>query len=156
MAKERIMTKQLRLTLALAVLGLLAVAATALAGNVKIGPAKGASYNGVIRGFNKLTIKVAANGKTAKVSLPSAPAFCQGGASTEIQHSKPAKIKSGGLTTTISYTIPDASKPFATVTIKGNFYTFPGERPVFQGTAKSTFNKAAECSGQESFQATKG
>jgi hypothetical protein len=63
------------------------------------------------------------------------------------------KIKAGGLTAKVSYTAAGSSKPFATVTVKGNFYTFSGEQPVFQGTAKTTFSKSPQCSGQESFQA---
>jgi hypothetical protein len=149
------MTKQLRVVVALCALGVLALAATALAGSVKIGPVKGASYSGVVKESDKLTIKVAANGSTAKVSLPFVPAYCQGGAGAELEHSTATAIKAGKLTTTISYTTTGSSKPFATVTVKGYFYTFAGESPVFDGTAKSTFSKAPECSGQESFQATK-
>jgi hypothetical protein len=150
------MTKQLRVVFLLAAIGLIAPATAALAGSVKIGPVKGATYSGLIKEFDKLTVKVAANGKSATVSLPTAPAYCDGGSGPEIQHAHAAKIKAGGLTAKITYTGAGSSKPFATVTVKGNFYTFSGEPPVFQGTAKTTFSKSPECSGQESFQADEG
>jgi|HubBroStandDraft_6_1064221.scaffolds.fasta_scaffold195744_1 hypothetical protein len=149
------MTKQLRLALGLVAVGMLLAAGAALAGSVKIGPVKGATYVGAVKGFDKLTIKVAPSGKTATASLPAAPAYCQGGSGPQVQHAHVGRISKGALTTTITYTSTGSSTPFATVTIKGSFYTFSGEKPVFQGTAKSTFEKAAECSGQESFQATK-
>jgi hypothetical protein len=150
------MTKQLRVVVALTAIGLLVAAATAVAGSVKIGPVKGATYSGLIKELDKLTIKVAANGKSATAGLPSVPAYCQGGSGPQVQHQHAAKIEHGALTITISYTTSGSSKPFAKVTIKGSFYTFAGEQPVFQGTAKSSFAKSPECSGQESFQATKG
>jgi hypothetical protein len=147
------MTKQLRVVFLLTAIGLIATATAALADNVKIGPVKGATYSGLIKEFDKLTVKVAANGKSATVSLPSAPAYCDGDSGPEVQHAHAVKIKAGGLTAKVSYTAAGSSKPFATVTVKGNFYTFSGEQPVFQGTAKTTFSKSPQCSGQESFQA---
>src|ERR1700689_1503970 len=150
------MSRQLRRTVpfsrivALAAIGQLATAAAALAGNVKIGPGKGATYVGTIKESDTVTIKVAANGKSATVKLPGAPAYCQGGSGPEVQHPHPGAIKAGALTAKIIYTSPDSSTPFATVTVKGNFYTFSGATPVFQGTARTTFTKASECNGQES------
>jgi hypothetical protein len=144
----------------LAAIALTATAAVALGGNVKLTPVKGATYSGVVHD-ETITVKVAKNGKTATVSLPGAPGFCQGGSGPEKQSSKAAAIsKGGGLTATISYSsaIGSDHKAFATVTVKGNFYTFAGSQPVFQGTVKSSFVAAGSksCDGQESFEATKG
>ena len=142
----------------LATIGTIAMGATALAGSVKTTPVKGATYAGVVHD-ETITVKVAANGKTAKVTLPSAPAFCQGGSGPERQSTKPGAIsKSGSLTAKIGYSATTGSKKqFATVTIKGHFFTFSGEKPVFQGVAKTRFAAAGSksCDGQESFQATK-
>jgi hypothetical protein len=155
------MSRQLRRTVpftriaALAALAVATSTATAIAGNVKIGPVKGATYVGAIRESDTVTVKVAANGKSATVKLPTAPAYCQGGSGPQVQHPHPGTIKAGALTAKITYTATGSSTPFATVTVKGNFYTFSGSTPVFQGTAKTTFTKAGECNGQESFQATK-
>jgi anti-sigma factor RsiW len=55
---------------ALAALGLLASAAAAIAGSVKIGPVKGATYVGTVKESDTVTIKIAANGKSATVKLP--------------------------------------------------------------------------------------
>src|SRR5580693_6373250 len=98
------MTKQPRVVFLLTAIGLIATATAALADNVKIGPVKGATYSGLIKEFDKLTVKVAANGKSATVSLPSAPAYCDGGSGPEVQHAHAVKIKAGGLTAKVSYT----------------------------------------------------
>jgi hypothetical protein len=155
------MSRQLRRTVpftriaAVVALAVLASTASAIAGNVKIGPVKGATYVGAIKESDTVTIKVAANGRSATVKLPAAPAYCQGGSGPEVQHPHPGTIKAGALTAKITYTATGSSTPFATVTVKGSFYTFSGAKPVFQGTAKTTFTKGGECDGQESFQATK-
>ncbi len=153
------MTKQMRVVALLATIAVIAIAGTALGASVKLGPVKGASYAGVVHD-ETITIKVAANGKTAKVSLPGAPAFCQGGSGPEKQSSKAAKVSKGGsLTAKISYssTTGASHSVFATVTVKGNFDTFAGSKPVFDGTVKTSFRAAGakSCNGQESFQATK-
>jgi hypothetical protein len=135
-----------------------ATSGAAIGGNVKVGPTKGATYTGVVR-EETITVKVAGNGKTAKVSLPSAPAYCQGGSGPQKQSSKATAVsKAGALTAKISYSAASGHEPpFAAVTVKGTFYTFSGEKPVFQGTVKTSFRAAGskECDGQESFQATK-
>jgi hypothetical protein len=153
------MTRQFRSVAVIAVIAASAMGASALAGKVKAGPVKGATYTGVVHS-ETISVKVAGNGKTAKVSLPSAPGFCQGGSGPERQSSKPGPVsKNGGLTVKIGYSSASGSdhKQFATVTIKGFFYTFSGEKPVFQGVVKSHFAAAGSksCDGQESFQATK-
>jgi hypothetical protein len=153
------MTKQLRGVFLLAAISLIATAVTALADNVKIGPVKGATYSGVVKG-QTISIKVSSNGKSAKVSLPSAPAYCQGGSGPEKQSAKAATVsKTGSLTAKISYSSASGANrsPFATVIIKGTFYTFSGSKPVFQGAARTSFRAAGskECDGQESFQAAK-
>lgn len=151
------MTKQMRVVAPLATIAVIAIGGTALGAGVKLGPVKGASYSGVVHD-ETITIKVAANGKTAKVSLPGAPAFCQGGSGPQKQSSKAAKVsKSGSLTAKISYSsaIGADHSVFATVTVKGNFDTFSGAKPVFDGTVKTSFRAAGSksCDGQESFQA---
>lgn len=153
------MTKQMRVVGLLATIAVIATGGMAVGANVKLGPVKGSTYIGVVHD-ETITIKVAANGKTAKVSLPSAPAFCQGGSGPEKQSSKAAKVsKTGSLTAKISYSSATGPShaPFATVTVKGNFDTFAGSKPVFQGTVKTSFRAAGakSCDGQESFQATK-
>jgi hypothetical protein len=153
------MTKQIRAVGLLATIALIAIGGAALGDNVKIGPTKSATYTGVVKG-RTISIKVAANGKTAKVSLPSAPAYCQGGSGPEKQSSKAATVSHGSLTAKISYssaTSGPGHSPFATVTVKGSFYTFSGSKPVFQGTARTSFRAAGskDCDGQESFEATK-
>jgi hypothetical protein len=154
------MTKQMRVVGLLAAIAVVATpGGTALGGNVKLGPVKGATYTGTVHD-ETITIKVAASGKTAKVSLPSAPAFCQGGSGPQRQSSKPAKVsKTGSLTAKISYSSATGPShaPFATVTVKGNFDTFSGSKPVFDGILKTSFRAAGSesCNGQESFQATK-
>jgi hypothetical protein len=153
------MTNQLRPVLTLAIIAVLATSATALAGSVDVHPVKGATYTGTLEHAGTITIKVAPNGKTAKVSLAAVPAFCQGGSGPEKQKSAPAAIsKSGSLKVTIAYTTTGKATPFAHVTVKGNFFTFSSEQPVFQGTAASSFAATASksCDGQESFQAIKG
>lgn len=152
------MTKQMRVVALLATIAVIAIGGTALGAGVKLGPVKGASYAGVVHD-ETITIKAAANGKTARVSLPGAPAFCQGGSGPEKQSSKAAKVsKTGGLTAKISYSSTTGSdhSVFATVTVKGNFDTFAGSKPVFDGTVKTSFRAAGSksCNGQESFAAT--
>jgi hypothetical protein len=152
------MTGRLRPALLLATIALTATAAVAMGETVKTTPAKGATYKGILRS-ETITIKVASNGKTAKVSLPDAPAFCQGGSGPQKQSSKPGTIsKRGALTVKIGYSAVGGHTTFATVTVKGNFSTFGKSTPVFQGTIKSSFAAAGskECDGQESFEATKG
>ncbi len=153
------MTKKMQIAGLFLAIAAIASAGTALGDNVKVGPVKGATYTGVIQG-RTISIKVAANGKTAKVGLPSAPAYCQGGSGPQKQSSKAASIsKTGSLTTKISYSSASGSNHsvFATVTVKGTFYTFPGSQPVFQGTAKTSFRAAGSksCNGQTSFEAAK-
>lgn len=151
------MTEKLRLGAALAAVALIAAAATAQGEPVKTSPVKGATYSGAVRN-ETITIKVAGNGKTATVKLPGAPFYCSGGSGPERQSSKAGKIgKTGVLTVKISYTGTGSSHVFATVTVKGNFFTFGSSTPVFQGTAKTSFVAAGskECNGETSFQATK-
>ncbi len=150
------MTKQLRGAVALATLALTTTAGVALAESVKIGPVKGTTYAGVVKSE---TIKLTVSKKgTVTVSLPNAPAYCQGGSGPVKQHTKSVPDpKTHQLTAKISYTAVGSTHVFATVTIKGYFYTFGTATPVFQGTAKSSFsaNGSKSCDGQESFQATK-
>jgi hypothetical protein len=150
------MIVKLRRVLAITAIALIATAAIALGGNAKIGPSKGATYTGIVHD-ETITVRVAKNGKTAGVSLPNAPAFCQGGSGPVKQSSKPGKISKGALAVKIGYSAAGGHTTFATVTVKGNFFTFGGSAPVFQGTVKSAFAAAGskECDGQESFQATK-
>lgn len=152
------MTTQLRAgAVLLATIALMGSAAITTASSVKLTPVKGATYAGVVHD-ETITLKVAKNGKTASVSLRSAPGFCQGGSGPEQPSSKPGKVsRSGSLSVTISYSSPQTHKTFAHVLVKGNFYTFTGSTPVFQGFVKSSFSAAGakECDGQESFQATK-
>jgi hypothetical protein len=152
------MTKQLRLRLALplAALAASATCAAALGAGVNVHPVKGATYSGTLERAGTITLKVAGNGRTAKVSLGRAPAFCQGGSGPFTQKSEPATIsKSGSLTATIAYTGVGQHKPFAHVTVKGDFFTFAGSKPVFDGTVRSAFVSAGSksCDGQESFEA---
>jgi hypothetical protein len=145
------MSSSVRRAAMLAAIALLIGAAAAFAGGVKAGAVKGAKYSGVVRGA-AVTITVASNGKSAKVSIPFAPAYCQGGGGGEVQHSQPAPIsKSGAFTAKIGYTVEGSKRQFATVTVKGTFLA-----KAFDGTAKSSFTPATQCNGQESFQATSG
>jgi hypothetical protein len=151
------MTWKLRGALALAAILAIAVAGVAYATSVKQTPVKGATYAGVVHD-ETITVKVAANGKSATVQLPSAPGFCQGGSGPQKQSSKPAPIsKDGSLVARISYSsaLGGNHAPFATVTVKGNFLTFAGSKPVFDGAVKSSFVAAGAktCDGQESFEA---
>jgi proline racemase len=152
------MTKQLRLAVPLALVALSVACASAFGGStVLVHPVKGATYAGTLLHAGTITIKVARNGQSAKVSLARVPAFCQGGSGPQKQSSKPATIsRTGALKVTIAYTTTGRSAPFAHVTVAGNFFTFSGEKPVFDGTVKSTFAAAAskECDGQESFAAS--
>lgn len=153
------MTKPLHRILALGAIALVALGGTAAAAKVKLTPAKGATYAGLVDGHLALTVKVDSQGKTAKVSLPAAPAFCSSGGGPEPHSSKPATIsKQGVLSATITFfTTGSTRRKLATVTVKGHFYTFPKAKPVLQGTAKSTFaiSGASSCNGQVSFQAEK-
>jgi hypothetical protein len=152
------MTWKLRGALALAAILAIAVTATALATSVKVKPVKGATYAGTIHD-ETITVKVASNGKTATVKLPTLPAYCQGGSGPERQGTEPAAISSSGSLTAKIYYSPGTGSDhatFGTVTVKGHFYTFSGSKPVFDGTAKSSFVASASkgCEGQESFEAT--
>jgi hypothetical protein len=153
------MIQKLRLVVALAAIAPIAVAAAAEGEAVKTTPAKGATYSGAVRD-ETITIKVAKNGRTATVKLPGAPFYCSGGSGPERESSKPGKIaKTGALTVKISYSAATGSDHavFATVTVTGNFFTFGTSRPVFQGTAKTSFVAAGsrECDGETSFEAIK-
>jgi hypothetical protein len=146
------MSKQLRRTLALAPIVLVAVVPVALGKRITVGPVKGATYAGVVHDTT-ITLAVAGNGKTARASLPSVPGFCQGGAGPELQSSKAVTISSTGrFTSKIAYSSPQTHKQFATATVSGYFFG-----SVFQGTVKSHFLAAASksCDGQESFEAVK-
>jgi hypothetical protein len=150
------MTKQVRGTFAIATVAVIAIAGAALAESVKIGPVKGSTYAGVVKG-ETITLRVAKGG-SVKVTLPNAPAYCQGGSGPAKQHTKSVpNPRTHQLTAKISYTAVGSSHVFAKVTIKGYFDTFGTATPVFQGTVKSTFtaNGSRGCDGQESFEATK-
>jgi hypothetical protein len=142
------MTRSFARTTTLAAIALLICATAALAASVKVGAVKGAKYAGTVRD-EAVTITVASNGKSAKASVPFAPAFCQGGGGGEVQHTKFAPVKGGAFTTKITYTVEHSSRTFATITIKG---TFLGSN--FDGQLKASFTPAKECDGQESFFAT--
>jgi len=152
------MRRQLRGVPLLVAIALIATAATAPAASVKFTPVKGATYAGVVHD-ETITLNVAKDGRTATVHLPIAPAFCAGGAGPERQSSKAGAVsKTGSLTVKIAYSAATGGhKTFATVTVKGNFYTFPGSTPVFQGIVKAAWTAAGakECDGQESFEAVK-
>ena len=142
--------------LLLAVPALALVSAPALAVSVRLTPVKGATYSGLVR-QDPIKVKVASNGKSATVSLAYPPAYCQGGFGPIHSSTKAAPIsKSGALKATVTYSSISTHRTFATATIKGNFYTFAGATPVFQGSVKSVFTPSTTCDGQESFQATKG
>ncbi len=141
--------------LLLALPALAILSAPALAESVRLTPVKGATYTGLVR-EDPIKVKVASNGRSATVSLPYPPAYCQGGFGPIHSSTKAASIsKTGVLKATITYSSTSTHRTFATATIKGNFYTFAGATPVFQGTVKSVFTPSTTCDGQESFQATK-
>ena len=140
------MKSSIRRAAIVAAAALLVGATAAFAASVKVGAVKGAQYVGRVRN-SSVTLTASRNGKSAKVSVPFAPAYCQGGGGGEVQHSKPAPIsKSGAFTTKINYTVEGSSRVFATVTIKG---TFIGKD--FDGVATSSFKPAVSCNGHESF-----
>src|ERR1700759_2543137 len=131
------MTSSLRQAAILAAIALLTCAAASSAASVKLGAVKGAKYSGTIRS-SAVTIAVSANGKSAKASIPFAPAYCQGGGGAEVQHPKSAPISKGGaFTAKITSPVMGSSRVFATVTIKGTFLS-----KAFDGTAKSSFTPA--------------
>jgi hypothetical protein len=154
------MSKRLRLVLVLALTALAALAAGAVALGVKLTPVRGATYTGTTLHAGSVSIKVAATGRSAKISLQSAPAFCDGGSGPEAHSARPATISSkGALLDTLTFTTKGAHpKEIAKVLVKGNFYTFGSATPVFQGQVKSSFvaKGNAACDGEESFQAVKG
>lgn len=142
------MSSRVRQAAMLAAVALLICATAAIAAGAKPGAIKGAKYAGAVRN-SPVTIKVASDGKSAKVSIPFAPAYCQGGGGGEVQHTKSAPVsKDGAFTAKISYTVMGSTRVFATVTVKGTFL-----KKNFDGTAKSTFTPATSCSGQSSFAA---
>ena len=150
------MTKQLRGVFAIATIAVIATAGAALAEPVKIGPVKGSTYAGVVKS-ETITLKVAKNG-SVRVTLPNAPAYCQGGSGPVKQHTKSVPDpKTHQLTATISYSAVGSTHVFAKVTVKGYFYTFGTSTPVFQGSVKSAFTAkgSRRCGGLESFEATK-
>jgi hypothetical protein len=81
------------------------------------------------------------------------------GTAAEPHSSKPGAVSKGKLTANVFFsTTGSFRKPLAKVVIKGEFVTFPGSKPVFQGTARTTLvveGADASCNGQESFEATK-
>lgn len=140
---------------AVALVASVSSAALALGASVKVGPVKGARYTGVVRGV-AVTLKVAKDGKSATASLANAPFYCSGGGGPEPHRAKAGAISKGKLTTTVAFsTTGSSSKPLATVTVKGVFVTFSGAKPVFQGTAATTYAiaGASSCNGHSSFQA---
>lgn len=145
-------------TLALAVAAATLPASAALAVSVRLTPVKGATYTGTVHD-ETISVKVARNGKSATLSLPAAPGFCQGGAAPEAHSAKPATIsKDGALTGSITFMSGGIHpQKLATVAVKGHFLTVGSTKPVFDGTVKSTFALAGttSCDGQESFQAVK-
>lgn len=146
----------LGLPLALAVIVALS-APVAGAEKVSFKPVKGATYTGVVDDV-AISLKVAANGKTATVSLKGLPAYCQGGSGPVTRKTKPAAIsRQGAVSATVSFTSSQTHKVFANVLVKGTFYTFGKSTPVFEGQAKTTFVAAAskDCDGEQSFEAVK-
>lgn len=152
------MNKRLRSALALTLPALSLLAVAAPAATVKLTPVKGATYAGLVEG-RTITLKVDHKGRSAKVSLEAAPAFCSSGAGPEPHRGRPATISSkGALNDAITFSTTGAtSRKLATVVVKGHFYTFGKATPVFQGTVKVTYLIAgdSECNGQASFQAVK-
>ncbi len=152
------MTKRLRSALALTLPVLACLAATAPAATVKRTPVKGATYAGTVQG-RAISLKVARSGRSARVSLASAPAFCSSGSAPEPHSGKPATISAKGALsqTTTFFTGGVTRHKLAVVVLRGHFYTFKGAKPVFRGTAKVSYVFAGteSCSGQASFQAVK-
>ena len=141
------MTKQLRRVLLLVPFVAVVPVAAALGAKVQA-PIRGVLYAGAVH-HETIALKVAKNGKTARVSLPIAPAFCRGGSSAQEQKSQASTItKTGHLTAKIAYYVRQSGRQFATVTVSGSF-----NGRVFRGTVNSSFTPAKSCNGQESFAA---
>lgn len=139
-------TQRLKLSFASAA-GILLVSATAaLAGK----PVKGATYTGVTtHEKDTVTLKVAPNGKSVSVSVPTLPLYCQGGGPPEVQVTQPARISSSGaFSGKITY------KFHGKVSFKASFSgKFAAAKAT--GTLHSEY-KTAACSGSTSFTAKAG
>lgn len=143
MIRPRLIPTLLTLSVALA----LALGSIALAASLK----KGGTYAGqIVQGRDPITVTISSSGKTAKVSVVSAPLFCQGGGAGERQITKPARIsKAGKFSAVISYEFVPEHKVTAKLYVKG---TFKGKK--LTGTARSEFLLARECDGSARFSAT--
>ncbi len=111
-------------------------------------PLKGARYEGTtVREKAALTLKVARNGKTVQVSLPSLPTFCATPGHVQVQHTSPAKISSkGAFAGTISYEGLFTSGTTGKAYFRGKFN---GRRAT--GTVRSEFLKVTGCDGSTTF-----
>jgi hypothetical protein len=112
------MRRKLSRALLIAGLALLVLAAVALAG-VK----KGATYAGtIVHGNEPISLKVSANGKSVKVSVLTAPLYCQGGGGPTQQLTKPAAIaKNGSFKGSITYEIAATRQKVTKLYFSGKF-----------------------------------
>jgi hypothetical protein len=148
------MGRQLRRVLGIAVLIALATAAVALA----TGPKKGATYSGTLeRAKEPITLKVAKNGKSVRVSVQVAPFYCEGGGAGERQISTAAPIaKDGSFSSTIAYEFVPTHAKTTKLSVKGKF-----SGKTVKGTARSEFGlqslqaarELAKCNGSTTFSA---
>ncbi len=143
------MSRQIRLALAIACLGVLLSAAAALAA----GPVKGAKYTGAtVRDKQPITLKVSASGKSVTLGVAFAPMYCEGGGPGSTQITKPATISSNGsFQGTISYEFAPLHEITAKLLIKGKF-----SGHTVSGSARSEFPRAPQCNGSTTFSAKAG
>jgi hypothetical protein len=147
------MGRQLCRIIGFAVLAMLATAVVALAA----GPKKGATYSGMtVHGKEPIMLRVAKNGKSVTVNVPSAPLYCQGGGPAERQITAPAPIaKDGSFTSTIAYEFVPTHKKTARVYVNGRFSgkSVKGTARSLFGSSLETFKSLHRCDGSTTFTA---
>jgi hypothetical protein len=141
------MSKQLRRVLVLVPVIVIASGAVALAA----GPVRGGTYSGsTAHGRDAVSLKVARNGRSVTVSVPTPPGYSSGCGGPTVQKTKAAGISRGGsFSGSISYEFPLTRSIVIRVAFSGKF----SGRKV-KGSVRSEYVYSKACSGSTSFSAT--
>jgi hypothetical protein len=144
--KENRMTKQLRRVLIFTPVVVMASAAVALAAS----PVRGGTYRGTTaHGRDAISLKVAGNGRSVKVSVPTPPGYSSGCGGPAQPSTRSARISRGGsFSGSISYEFALFHKTVVKVFFSGRF----SGRSV-KGTIRAQYVYSKACSGSTSFSA---
>jgi hypothetical protein len=136
-----------RLRLVGSIAGVLAVSLAVTAIALAVGPVKGAKYSGHVKTGATLTVSFKVDGSGKKVTAfkvrLSLPNSCGYGGPAPTQIFKPAKIRHGRFSGTVTEKSAISGKVVDSAKVTGKFQTGGKER----GTVKTTVPAAPRCNG---------